>query len=273
MTITIITTLPKVFENRLHHHFDGRPTHGLYEQSFNCICQVVPICMHNSLNPPHKVSKRQLDQFSQFCTDDDTFSIYITLHHPIPPNKIASLGGSWPPSNTLYLMPSQPTILTGISIKSAIFPQYMLITNGQTDGLIKWWLNSTSNNRLFMLPICARLSNKKSQSDLEWSHNTAKYPLVTMGPQHYPLPMDRSRNPTTCFITGSIWPTIPNHIHMTIGRIHCIESAASGLTMITTTSIIFIEQSSRQKPLKEFTQFIWWSRLNPKWLPTLRPSQ
>jgi len=41
----------------------------------------------------------------------------------------------WPqcawPSNTWFLGPTWPTTPNGLSVKSAIFPQYMLITNGQ----------------------------------------------------------------------------------------------------------------------------------------------
>jgi len=37
-------------------------------------------------------------------------------------------------SNTSFLGPTQPTTLNRISIESAIFPKYTVVTNGQTNG-------------------------------------------------------------------------------------------------------------------------------------------
>ena len=77
-----------------------------------------------------------LDQFSRyFLMADAAFSLYVTLCHPIPPYLSFSTRGSGPPSNTSFLVPTQPTITNGISNRSAILTKYTVIINEWTDQL------------------------------------------------------------------------------------------------------------------------------------------
>ena len=80
-------------------------------------------------NSPHHY-KWQLDRFSRFCMVNANFSLYVTLHCPISPKNLPfPVAESELVSNTLFVGPIRPTIPNRISIKSAIFAQYIFITN------------------------------------------------------------------------------------------------------------------------------------------------
>jgi len=68
------------------------------------------------------------------CAGLMTHSPY-TLHCavPFPPNFAPSRGGAGSPSNTSFLWPTRPTTPNDIPIKSAVFPQYTLVTTDRTN--------------------------------------------------------------------------------------------------------------------------------------------
>jgi len=43
-----------------------------------------PHLTHHSLGPSEPITKRHLDRFSRFCTDDHRVSLYFTMGHPFP---------------------------------------------------------------------------------------------------------------------------------------------------------------------------------------------
>ena len=70
---------------------------------------------------------------------------HFPKHLPIHVGDLDSLSHTW------FHEPIRPTTPNGISIASAVFPEYKFVTNGQTDQLKKRRLNSTSKNRPFMI--------------------------------------------------------------------------------------------------------------------------
>jgi len=70
----------------------GRTTHSRRTQSYNCICQVVPMCMHtslihDSLSPPYSQSQTVNQSVWLFYMARAAFSQYITLCCFISPPK------------------------------------------------------------------------------------------------------------------------------------------------------------------------------------------
>ena len=61
----------------------------------------------------------------------------IPIHYIVPshfPGKCSHyLGRIWTSSNILFLGPTRPNFPNGISIQSAVFPEFMIVTNRQTD--------------------------------------------------------------------------------------------------------------------------------------------
>jgi len=78
---------------------------------------------------------------------DAAFSLYVTLPRPIPlPKKLPILVGKFVPLSETSV-PTQPTNTNGISIESAIFPKYTLVSNGQTNKATARRRNSAGKNR------------------------------------------------------------------------------------------------------------------------------
>jgi len=69
---------------------------------------------------PSPQPKRQIDQFSRFCTAHGRKSIYFTNGRPFLQNCHFSWG-SGPPSNLLFLGPVRAHNPNGITIGSAVF--------------------------------------------------------------------------------------------------------------------------------------------------------
>ena len=122
----------------------GRPTHSRRAQSFNCICEVAPICtpIYYTIHWAHfsRRPKRQLDRFSRFCTADvATFSSYVcytTL--PAPSKKNCSLFpagiSTMHQIHRSFLWPTRPTARNCISIECHRFSVKPTWVERQTDG-------------------------------------------------------------------------------------------------------------------------------------------
>jgi len=85
----------------------------------------------------------QLGRLSRFCTADAAYSLCIILPRPIFLKICPFRGVSGPSSNTSFLWPTRATTPNGISIQSAVFPQYTLVTNRQID-----WQTDRQNDEL-----------------------------------------------------------------------------------------------------------------------------
>jgi len=80
-----------------------------------------------------QLTTEYLNQFSHFCTDDRTVSLYFTKGCPFPPSKFPlHIAGCEPPSDTWFVSPTQVHNPNGISIGSAVFAGLTSVTDQAT---------------------------------------------------------------------------------------------------------------------------------------------
>jgi len=89
-------------------------------QSFDHISQVAPIAHAHLIH---------------YSVDSLHILLHVTLRRTMhsPSKNLPLPVGSGSPSNKWYLGPTRPTTSNSIWIGSAVFPQYTLVANGQTD--------------------------------------------------------------------------------------------------------------------------------------------
>ena len=88
-----------------------------------CVCTFIYDSLGPSFSPPQTVA-RSVQPFLLTLR-------FLILPTPLP--KMPYCVELWTPSKILFLELSRPTIPNGISIESAVFPEYMLVTNGETN--------------------------------------------------------------------------------------------------------------------------------------------
>jgi len=116
-------------------NFVGKTSHSRSAESFKCICQVAPMCtsslVHDLLGPSHSPSQTAARSVQPFFHGRcHVLPIqYVTAHSPISLAPYPC--GSGPvPSNTWLLGPTRRNTSNGISIESAVFPQYTPVMSG-----------------------------------------------------------------------------------------------------------------------------------------------
>jgi len=112
--------------------------------------------VHAYLGPTHH-PKRQFNHFSHFlrCFHSSVLALHCaTLYFPL---LVVTAG---PPPNTRFLVPSQPVTPNGIVIESAVFPEFTVVTDRQTDRQTEQAQNLTGKHRCLRYRA-TRPNNKK----------------------------------------------------------------------------------------------------------------
>jgi len=82
---------------------------------------------------PSPQPKQHLDQFRNFCTDNNRVSLYFTMGHPFPPQNCHFPWGKWTPSNIWFLGPTKFSTQTASWSVQLFFAGLTSVTDRQTD--------------------------------------------------------------------------------------------------------------------------------------------